>query len=49
LPVVLYGCETVFDNGVVRRISGPKRDEIIGGWEKNCMRSSELVLFVKYN
>jgi hypothetical protein len=22
----------VFDNRVLRRISGPKRDEIIGGW-----------------
>jgi hypothetical protein len=43
LPVVLYGCETwsltlrgkyglkVFENRVLRRIFGPKRDEIIGG------------------
>jgi hypothetical protein len=42
LPVVLYGCETwsltlrgehrlrVFDNRVLRRISEPKRDEMIG-------------------
>jgi hypothetical protein len=41
LPVVLYGCETwsvtlreehrlrVFENRVLRRIFGPKRDEII--------------------
>jgi len=40
LPVVLYGCETwslklreerrlrVFENGVLRRIFGPKRDEV---------------------
>jgi hypothetical protein len=43
LPVVLYGCETwsltvreehrlrVFENRVLRRIFGPKRDEVIGG------------------
>jgi hypothetical protein len=42
LPVVLYGCETwslklreerrlrVFENRVLRRISGPKRDEVTG-------------------
>jgi hypothetical protein len=42
LPVVLYGCETwsltlkeehrrrVFGNGVLRRILGPKRDEVTG-------------------
>jgi len=41
-PVVLYGCETwsltlkekcrlkVFENKVLRRIFGPKRDEVIG-------------------
>jgi hypothetical protein len=46
VPVVLYACETwslilrdecrlkVFENGVLRRIFGPKRDEIIGGWRK---------------
>jgi hypothetical protein len=44
LPAVLYGCETwsltlkkehklkVFGNGVLRRIFGPKRDEMTGGW-----------------
>jgi hypothetical protein len=44
--VVLYGCETwsltlkeehrlrVFENRVLRRISGPKRDEVTGGWRK---------------
>jgi hypothetical protein len=46
LPVVLYGCETlsltlreehrlrVFENRVLRRIFGPKRDEVTGGWIK---------------
>jgi hypothetical protein len=44
LPVVLYGCETwspilreehrprVFKNRVLRRIFGPKRAEVTGGW-----------------
>jgi hypothetical protein len=46
LPVVLYGCETwsltlreehrlrVFENGLLRRIFGPKRDEVMGEWRK---------------
>jgi hypothetical protein len=46
LPVVLYACETwsltlrekhrlrVFDNRVLRRIFGPKRDEVTGEWRK---------------
>jgi len=46
LPVILYGCETwspalrkehrlrVFENRVLRRIFGPKRDEITGEWRK---------------
>jgi hypothetical protein len=46
LPVVLYGHETwslplreehrlrVFENRVLRRIFGPKRDEVTGGWRK---------------
>jgi hypothetical protein len=46
VPVVLYGCETwfltlrdehtlsVFENRVLRRIFGPKRDEMTGGWRK---------------
>ena len=46
LPVVLYGCETslltlrgecrlrVFENRVLRRIFGPKRDEVIREWKK---------------
>jgi hypothetical protein len=44
--VVLYGCETwsltlreehrlrVFENRVLRRIFGPKRDEVTGEWRK---------------
>jgi hypothetical protein len=44
LPVVLYGCETLFvilrgehrlrvlENWVSRRMFGPKRDEVTGGW-----------------
>jgi hypothetical protein len=46
LPVILYGCKTwsltlreehrlrVFENKVLRRIFGPKRDEVTGGWRK---------------
>jgi hypothetical protein len=46
LPVVLYVCETwsltlreecrlrAFDNTVLRRISGPKRDMVTGGWTR---------------
>jgi hypothetical protein len=46
LPVVLHGCETwsltlreehrlrVFENRVLRRIFGPKRDEVCGEWRK---------------
>jgi len=44
LPVVLYGCETcslilreerklrLFENRVLRRIFGPRRDEVTGEW-----------------
>jgi hypothetical protein len=46
LPVVLYGCETwsltlreehrlrMFENRVLRRIFGSKRDEVTGEWRK---------------
>ena len=46
LPVFLYGCETwsltlrgerrlrVFENRVLRRVFGPKRDEVTGEWRK---------------
>jgi hypothetical protein len=52
LPVVLYGCETlslalreehtlrVFENRVLRRIFGIKRDAVTGGWRK--LHSEEL-------
>jgi len=45
-PVVLYGCETwsltwweerklrVFENRVLRRIFGPRRDEVTGEWRR---------------
>jgi hypothetical protein len=53
LPVVLYGCETwslklreqhrlrVFENRVLRRIYGPKRDEVTGGW-REILHNEEL-------
>jgi hypothetical protein len=46
LPVVLYGCETlsvtlreeqklrVFENRMLRRVFGSKRDKVKGGWRK---------------
>ena len=52
LPVVLYGCETwsptlreerrlrVFENRVLRRIFGPKGDEVTGEWRR--LRNEEL-------
>jgi hypothetical protein len=52
LPVVLYGYETwsltlreehrlkVFENRVLRRIFGPKREEVTGKWMK--MHNEEL-------
>jgi hypothetical protein len=52
LPVVLYGCETwsltlreeprlrVFENRVLRRIFGPKRDEVTG--ESRKLHNNEL-------
>jgi hypothetical protein len=51
-PVVLYGCETwsltlreehrlrVFENIVLRRIFGPRRDEVMGDWRK--LQNEEL-------
>jgi hypothetical protein len=63
LPALLYGCETwsvtlrekhtlrVFENKVRRRISGPKREEMGGGWRKyhneelrNLYTSSKTIL-----
>jgi hypothetical protein len=52
LPVVLYGFETwsptlreeqrlsIFENRVLRRMFGPKRDEVTGEWRK--LHSGEL-------
>jgi len=52
LSVVLYGCDTllltpreasrlrVFENRVLRRIFGPKRDEVRGEWKK--LRDEEI-------
>ena len=52
LPVVLYGCEIrsltlreehrlrVFENRVLRRVFGPRRDEVTGEWRK--LRNEEL-------
>jgi hypothetical protein len=52
LAVVLYGCERwsltlreerrlrVFENRVLRRIFGPKRNEVTGGWGK--LRNEKL-------
>ena len=58
LPVVLYGCETwsltlreerrlrVFENRVLRRVFGSKRDEVTGNG-KNYIRRS-LGIFTPY-
>ena len=52
MPAVLYECETlsltlreerklrVFENKVLRRIFGPRRDEVTGEWRK--FRNEEL-------
>jgi hypothetical protein len=66
LPVVLYGCETwsltlmeehrlrVFENGVLRRIFAPKRDEVTGEWRKlhneelhNLYSSPNIIRMIK--
>jgi hypothetical protein len=66
LPVVLYGCETwsvtlrvehrlrVFENTVLRRIFGPKRDEVTEEWRKlhngelhNLFSSPDIVRQIK--
>jgi hypothetical protein len=66
LPVVLYGYETwslalreehglrVFENRVLRRIFGPKRDEVTGEWRKlhneelhNLYSSPDIIRQVK--
>jgi hypothetical protein len=66
LPVVLYGCETwsltlreehrlrMFENRVLRRLFGPKRDEATGEWRKlhneelhNLYSSPDIIRQVK--
>jgi hypothetical protein len=66
LAVVLYGCETwsltlreehrlrEFENRVLRRIFGPKRDEVTGDWRKlhneelhNLYSSSNIIRMIK--
>jgi len=66
LPVVLYGCETwsltmqeerrlrVYENKVLRRIFGPKRDEVTGDWRRlhneelnDLYSSSNIVRVIK--
>jgi hypothetical protein len=66
LPVIMYGCETwcqtlreehrlmVFENRVLRRIFGPKRDEVTGEWRMlhsgklhNLCSSSEIIGQIK--
>jgi hypothetical protein len=66
LPFVLYGCETwsltlreerrlkVFENRVLRKIFGPKRDKVMGEWRKlhseelhNLYSSSDIVRHIK--
>jgi hypothetical protein len=51
LPVVLYGCEAwsltlreerrlrMCENRVLRRVFGPKRDEVTGEWRNYIIRS----------
>jgi hypothetical protein len=62
LPLVLYGCKIcsltlredhrlrVFENIVLKRIVGPRRDEVAGGWRN--LRNGELsnlCSFCKHN
>jgi hypothetical protein len=66
LPVVLYGCETwsltlreehrlrVFENRVLRRIFGPRKDEVTGDWRKlhneelhNLYSSPNIIRIIK--
>jgi hypothetical protein len=65
-PVAMYGYETwsltlrevhrlsVFENTVLRRIFGPKRDEVTGGWRKlhneelhNLFSSPTIIRMIK--
>ena len=64
LPVVLYGCETwsltlreerrlrVFENRVLRRVFGPKRDEVTGEWRKlhtHTRQRAKLYFYVSWS
>ena len=58
LPVVLCGCETwslkfseenrlrVFASGVLRKIFGPKGEEVTGDWRKYIMRSLMIYIYM---
>ena len=60
LPIVLYGCESwkmtlreerrlrVFDNMVLRRIFGPRRDEVTGNGGDCITRSLMICLLTQY-
>ena len=60
MSVVLYGCEIwsatfrdkyrmgVFENGVLKRIFGPKRDEVTGEW-RNLHNEELNVLYPSTN
>jgi hypothetical protein len=67
LPLVLYGCEPwfltlreehrlrVFENRVLRRIFGPKRDEEAGDWRTlnneelyNLCSSPSIIIMIMY-
>jgi hypothetical protein len=57
-PVAPYGYETwslalreeqrlrVFENRVLRKIFGPKRDEVIRGW-RNCIMRSFIICMAR--
>ena len=65
LPVVLYACETwsltlreerrprVFENSVLKKIFGPKREEVRGEWRKlhneelNPLKTNDRLLYLK--
>jgi hypothetical protein len=65
LPIILYGCETwsltlgeehrlrAFENIFLRRIFGPKREEVAGGWRRlhnelhNLYASSNIIRVIK--
>jgi hypothetical protein len=59
LPVVLYGCETwsltlreerrlrVFENRVLRKIFGPKKNKVMGQWRK--LHNEELRDLYEYS